>query len=159
MMSIKSGQTETCECCGAGQAVLTTQRSHFAYGVGENSVMLEADFPIWSCSICEESYTAEGAEEAERAAICRHLGRLTPEEILQKRKDAGLSQAAFAAVLGVGRVTLARWETGQQMQSAVYDRLIRQNAERTTLSQSPNDRFRTNVEHRRHAAQFFDLVA
>lgn len=159
MTETEQGQTQICECCGEGQASLTLQRTPFPYGAGEQQVMLEADFPVWECAFCGESYTGEGAEEAERRAVCQHLGRLSPDEILEMRKAAGMSQVAFAARLGVGRVTLARWETGQQLQSAVFDRLIRQNAVEAPRPQSRPGRFRTNVDHRRPAAQMFDLVA
>lgn len=151
-----------CECCDGGQVHVAMEKMAFPYGDPDKAVTLYADIPVWICDTCGESYTAEGAEEAERAAVCAHLGRLTPREIVALRKDAKLSQAAFARELGVGRITVSRWENGQQLQSSVYDRLIRslmigrpgqQGAHRESA------RFRTNVEHRRPAAPYFDLVA
>ncbi len=153
---------QACAICGEALARLKTEQMSFEYGKPGASVTLAAQIPVWVCDACGASYTAEGAEEAERAAICAHLGRLTPPDIVKLRKSAGLTQEAFSAELGVGRVTLARWETGQQMQSEVYDRLIRELASRreTAAAAAARSRpsFRTDVEHRRPAARMFELV-
>ena len=42
-----------------------------------------------------------------------------PEFVKKTRKDAQLSQDAFARVLGVGRTTINRWEQGTQEPSAL----------------------------------------
>jgi len=144
-------------------AQLIVERVPFLYGDGEKAETLYADMPLWSCQACGERYSAEGAEEAERMAICAHLGRYTPAEIRKIRREAGLTQEEFARELKVGRVSVARWESGQQLQSAVYDGLIRAwSANRVTrpvfrVRQSAA-RFRTNVDHRRAAAHAFSLV-
>ena len=151
-------RSDLCACCGERRARLTTARLAFEYGERGAGVMLHADMPVWACDACGERYTAEGAEDAERAAICAHLGRLTPAEIVDLRKSMALTQDAFARELGIGRVTLARWETGQQMQSAVYDRLIRNLAAEREKPQRRAYKFRTPVEHRRGDARQFQLV-
>jgi putative zinc finger/helix-turn-helix YgiT family protein len=158
MIEHLEGGTQVCALCGANAARLTTERMSFVYGEHGAAVTLQAEAPVWACAACGERYTADGAEAAERAAICAHLGRLAPSEIVQLRKVAGLTQEAFARAVGVGRVTLARWETGQQMQSAVYDRLIREHAERASRAMRPQPLFRTNIDHRRSAAPKFELV-
>jgi transcriptional regulator with XRE-family HTH domain len=38
---------------------------------------------------------------------------LTPQAIQQFRKERGLSRQQLASMLGVGRTTISRWETGQ----------------------------------------------
>ena len=156
----RGGETQVCACCEGGPARLTTERMTFDYGERGAVVTLHADIPVWACDACGERYTAEGAEEAEREAICAHLGRLTPAQIVCLRKSAGLTQDAFARELGVGRVSLVRWETGQQMQSAVYDKLIRGLAARLEGEKHARPRpvFRTDIEHRRSAARQFELV-
>ena len=155
--------SQICECCGNNVANLVYERIPFLYGHGKAQVTLEADMPIWRCIGCDEGYTAEGAEEAERDAICAHLGRLRPRDILEARLKAGLSQEAFAKSLGksVGRVSVNRWEQGQQLQSAVYDDLIRawiaKRSEKSSVYKP--GRFRTDVAHRRPAADAFMLAA
>jgi putative zinc finger/helix-turn-helix YgiT family protein len=134
------------------------EKMSFPYGDRGNVVTLTADVPVWACDNCGERHTAEGAEEAERAAICAYLGRLTPHAIVTLRKSAALNQERFAKILGVGRVTLARWETGQQLQSAVYDQLIRERARTIIAPQRSHSRFRTDVEPRRAAAAAFTLI-
>ncbi len=106
MIEHLEGGTQVCAFCGATAARLTTERTAFTYGEKDTAVTLHAEVPVWACSTCGERYTAEGAEGAERAAICAHLGRLSPAEIVQLRKAAGLTQEAFAREVGVGRVTL-----------------------------------------------------
>lgn len=154
---------ETCDCCGADAARLVRERVPFLYGDEGNAVTLYADMPVWSCDACGERYTAEGAEEAERDAICTHLGRLTPAEILSARQRAGLTQSELAEALGVGRVSVARWETGQQLQSGIYDSIVRAWIQsREVLYQSHlfgDPVFRTDVRSRRVAAEAFMLIA
>jgi DNA-binding transcriptional regulator YiaG len=47
-----------------------------------------------------------------------------PEELRRIRAQLGLTQARFAELLGVNRVTVARWETGIIGMSATTKRLI-----------------------------------
>jgi len=150
---------QLCEACGEDHARLVTERVAFEYGDRSAALTLHADMPMWVCDACGERYTAEGAEAAEREAICRHLGRLTPTEIVNIRMKAKLTQDGFARRLGVGRVTLARWETGQQLQSAVYDKLVRDLAKNiNTGTQVSRYRFQTDVSGRRSAAHEFELI-
>jgi putative zinc finger/helix-turn-helix YgiT family protein len=156
----EAAAVQPCEACGEYHARLVTERVEFEYGERGAGVMLHADLPMWVCDACGEHYTAQGAEEAERAAVCAHLGRLTPREIVRIRALAQLTQEAFAHKLGVGRVTLARWETGQQLQSAVYDKLVRDLAKE--LEAPKPDRvyqYRTDVSGRYAAARDFVLIA
>lgn len=161
--SITSEQrNHSCEMCD-GQAYLTVERVPFLYGEGDQAVRLEAEMPVWKCDDCDEVFTAEGAEEAERDAIWHHLGRLAPDEIVAVRKSLGLTQDELAKVLKVGRITVVRWEGGQQMPSEVFSDRLREIRD-TRCFQNQNrkfaePRFRTPVEHRRPAAAAFSLMA
>lgn len=150
---LKSSTMQACEFC-EGAARLTSREVSFAYG----EETLSAEMPVWACDDCGAAYRAEGAEEVERRTIYRHLGRLSPEEVRAKRAAAGLSQEAFARQLGVGRVTVARWETGQQIPSAVFDRLIR-NLATPPLAGTRRPRFRTPVDHLIPASRAFALIS
>lgn len=155
-------ETQACECCENGLARLVTERVPFLYGAGNDTVTLYAEMPLWICKDCNERYTAEGAEEAEYDAICDHLERLRPAEIVALRQRAGLTQAELALQLGVGRASIARWETRAQLQSKVYDVLLREWRDRWNLKAELKlsaPRFRTNVEHREIAASAFRLRA
>ena len=57
-------------------------------------------------------------------AVCRHLGVLTPKEIIAIRKSYGMSRAVFARLTGIGEASLARWENGLLIQSPAYDRFL-----------------------------------
>lgn len=161
-MNAQWGATENqhvCECCGVGPVQLEKVSVPFLYGDGADAVTLTAEMPVWSCDACGERYTAEGAEEAEHDAICDHMGRLRPSQILSARRQRAMTQEEFSRSLGVSRVSLARWESGAQMQSHVYDRLIRQQiAGGGAVAEKFNHpKFRTNVSHRQLAAQCFEL--
>lgn len=55
----------------------------------------------------------------------RKCGLLSPEEIKSYRNDLGLTQEQFQTLLGVGKLSVCRWETGRLAQSKTVDNLIR----------------------------------
>lgn len=160
-MSIE--EYEICECCGERGAQLAMERIPFIYGVGEKAVELYADMPVWSCESCGEIYSGSDGEEAEREAICKHLGRLTPHQIVAARKSLGQTQVEFAQGAGVSRVSLARWESGAQIPSRVFDARIREYLRECELKRAVQKygepKFRTDVMGRREAANAFRLMA
>lgn len=84
----------------------------------------------WSqCRSCgSEFYTASQARVSSRTAageIRKRQGLLTPVEIRDFRKGAGLTQSQLERVLGVGPKTVVRWERGTVPQGAGVDRFIR----------------------------------
>jgi putative zinc finger/helix-turn-helix YgiT family protein len=52
-------------------------------------------------------------------------GLLKPEEIQSIREKYGFTQEEFQEILGVGKTTLSRWETGSIMQPATANTLLR----------------------------------
>ena len=58
---------------------------------------------------------------------------MTPAEIRTLRKQMGLTQQQFAALLGVSFVTLNRWENGQSKPSAMGLSKLRQLARRGSV--------------------------
>lgn len=80
-----------------------------------------------SCGeICLPSEATEALSYAFFAEKRRVEGLLSPEEIKAARKEHGLSQAEFEAVLGVSSPTVSRWETGKSVQTKTADNLIRE---------------------------------
>ena len=85
------------------------------------------ELPLWVCSICGESSVEETFGDPVMRAFdeyrARH-GLLTATEIRRIRQRWYLSQAAFAALLGMSQATINRYELGA-LQSKKEDELIR----------------------------------
>lgn len=115
------------ECPQCGKDTLTTHWHHdtFKYGTGDSAVTLEVDLPFRSCDSCDLQFLDHEGERLRHEAVCRHLGLLSPTEILGIRKTYGMSRAAFADVTGLGEATLSRWENGAGIQNPANDRYLR----------------------------------
>jgi DNA-binding transcriptional regulator YiaG len=50
---------------------------------------------------------------------------VTPDTVRKLRKRLGLTQSSFAALLGVHKITVAKWESGMKGMSATTERLLR----------------------------------
>lgn len=116
---------EACIACGEEAASRTVETQQFAWADGAQEILLQAEVPVWHCAACGDTYLAEGGEEAQHEAVCRHLGRLTPEDIRQLRGRHGLSQAALAERTGIGIASIKRWERGLIIQNASLDARLR----------------------------------
>jgi putative transcriptional regulator len=58
-------------------------------------------------------------------ALCLPTKRpLKPEDIRRIRKANQVSQAVFAAILGIGKTTVQQWEQGQKKPSGPAQRLL-----------------------------------
>lgn len=81
------------------------------------------------CGACgKELWRPEQVEAAHRAAatIVRQTENLLmPEEIRAIRKDLKLTQGKFEELIGAGKKTVTRWETGEVFQSRVADEIMR----------------------------------
>jgi putative zinc finger/helix-turn-helix YgiT family protein len=115
------------ECPECGEPAVTTKMTPhtFEYGRGENAVPITADLPLRVCGHCGFEYYDKEGQEARHAAVCRHLGVLTPAEIRQLRERHGLSRTEFADLTGLGEATIARWERGALIQNIGNDRFLR----------------------------------
>jgi putative zinc finger/helix-turn-helix YgiT family protein len=125
-MAIRTKSTSPVECpsCGGTRITTTMETEHFAYGKAPDVVELSATIPVRHCEDCGFQFTDAEAEDAHHDAVCRHLGVLTPSEIVSVRALYQLSRADFAAVTRVGEASLQRWETGQLIQNPGYDQLL-----------------------------------
>ncbi len=113
-----------CFDCGADTCKKLGEHT-FTYGVGPNAAELSVTLPIHVCPSCGfECLDGEG-ETLKHEAICKHLGVLSPREILGIRRIHGMSRAAFARVTGLGEATLNRWENGILIQNTANDRYLR----------------------------------
>jgi putative zinc finger/helix-turn-helix YgiT family protein len=116
---------EECAICGEHAAHGAVEQQEFAYRDGAREVVLHADIPVINCEACGETYAAEGAEEAQHAAVCRYLGRMTPADIRALRERLGLSQARLAELTQIGIASIKRWEAGSTIQNASLDAKLR----------------------------------
>jgi len=113
-----------CPNCGGREITTTREVERFKFGKGADAVELAATIPVRRCVSCGFEYTDSEAEDAHHEAVCRHLGVLTPREIVSLRKRYGLSRSEFAETTRIGEASLHRWETGQLVQNPGYDQLL-----------------------------------
>lgn len=138
--------TVACVFCGAEAAVHSREAQTFGYVDKGREVELTALIPVLTCSSCNESYAAEGAEEAHNNAVCEHLGRLTPAQIKTLRKERGLTQAELANLLDAGIASIKRWESGTVIQNASMDRQLRSVLEKPVAEKRKwQPKFRTQM--------------
>ena len=115
---------EPCPMCGSTNVDVRSQVERFVYGDGSEAVELKAIVPAHRCFDCGFNFSAEAAETARHAAVCRHLGLMSPEEIVQIRSRYGLSRAELARITGIGDASLSRWENGVIIQNLANDNLL-----------------------------------
>jgi len=114
-----------CPVCGSDQLTKRFHTERFSFESGGVAYPVTAAFPTYSCGNCGEQFVSDDGEEARHAAICQAMNRLTPAQIVQLREKLSLSRKAFAELAGFGEASLARWETGIQIQSESNDNLLR----------------------------------
>lgn len=113
-----------CPTCEREQVFRHESREQ-EYEVRDEVIVLSV--PLWVCSDCGESIVDDEFGDPARAAFDRYRENhrlLKPEEIEQIRSKWGLSQAAFAALLGMSQATINRYEGGA-LQQEKEDELIR----------------------------------
>lgn len=90
--------------------------------------------PLITCQEkdCQEECIAPEFNRALQNALCKMQGLLTPAEIKEHRRAYGaaigkpkISQKDYARELGLGEVTIARYEACSQIQNKANDNLIR----------------------------------
>jgi putative zinc finger/helix-turn-helix YgiT family protein len=112
-------------CSDCNGHIRTENVQHqFIYGAGPDAREIECTLPVRICDNCGAEYVDEEGEQIRHEAVCRHLDVLAPHEIQTLREQYG-TQAAFAALTGIGEASLSRWETGASIQSKAYDNYLR----------------------------------
>ncbi len=118
------GEGVRCPDCD-GAATTAWQRHVFRYGLGESAADIEVELPVRVCGACGFEFLDQEGERLKHESVCRHLGVLSPREIVEIRKRYDMTRAAFAARTRLGEASLGRWETGSGIQSHTNDLYLR----------------------------------
>ena len=86
---------------------------------------LAKDISIPICQNCGDKRFTLDVDDQINAALCAHLGLLTPERIRAEIERLGLSQKQVAERLGIAEATLSRWVSKQVIQSRAMDNYLR----------------------------------
>ena len=81
--------------------------------------------PYIECKDCNVTESLPEASDILHDACCFSQGILTPNEIKNLRRKLKLTQKALAKLLGLGTITISRWETRKIFQSKVNDNFLR----------------------------------
>ncbi len=92
-------------------------------GVVYELTVRDADIP--TCSQCGQSIIITKVSEQISDELRRAAGILSPDEIRSRRDALGISQTELALALRIPDTTLARWESGGQLQPRALDLLLR----------------------------------
>ncbi|KHO61872.1 XRE family transcriptional regulator [Thermoanaerobacter sp. YS13] len=102
-----------CPVCGKEQQTEVIEKEEISNVRGDEIKVLAR---IRVCSVCGEELFDEELEEENIQRVYdiyrKKHGILSPEEIKGIRESYGLSQRAFAKLLGIGEASIARYETG-----------------------------------------------
>lgn len=116
---------DACPTCGTG---MRTRTGTLSLPVNGEEVHVP-HVPHRYCPKCAEKVlTLEECRTLSRGAFeiyRRKHGLLTPMEIRDIHREAGLTQGEFAKLLRLGPNTLSRWEADRNVQSAALDLLLR----------------------------------
>lgn len=117
-----------------------------------NEELLVCEVDHYVCDGCGEVLlTADAADEwSDKVdeAYRKKLSLLSPDEIKEIRNSFKLTQSEFENLLGVGKGSVHRWESGKLIQSKVADNLIRIFKEYPSIAESYADRNEIRIVRR-----------
>lgn len=116
----------TCAVCDSDR--VKKIRKKFEARYNQTPVVIE-NAEMYRCESCdEEFFTAEQSRELSRqikSRVREEAGLLSPERIVEIRKDAGLSQTELEELFGLGEKVVTRWENGRVIQGKTADIALR----------------------------------
>lgn len=114
-----------CPTCKCEQEILLVQKEE-TYPVKGEPITINAT--VCTCVHCgEEIMTEEYDDDNLRKAYAKYRSRhglLQPEEIKAIREQYGVSQVAFARIIGVDDKAIARYENGSLQDEATNTRIM-----------------------------------
>ncbi len=103
-------------------------RKKFEARYNQMPVVIE-NAEMYRCESCgEEFFTAEQSRELSRQIkkqVREEWGLLSPERIVEIRKNLGLSQTELEELFGLGDKVVTRWENGRVIQGRTADVALR----------------------------------
>ncbi len=119
-------KTPKCHQCGVALASRTAppHRRKLRYEGVAHDVLVE-DMPEWHCVACDIAVTDQEGDPILQAALRKHVGLLTPDQIRAGLKALKISQDTFAERIGCAAESVSRWLNGAVLQSRTYDRFMR----------------------------------
>lgn len=127
-------EDRTCAECEGSTIRIEWVDDPFTFGSGADAVELTARVPVRICESCGSEFLDDDAYEIRQEAVSKHLGRLTPAQILAVRTQYNLTRAAFADATGLGEATLGRWERGVLTPTVAYDNYLKLLMERQNFA-------------------------
>lgn len=121
---LEDKETPVCPECGHSEIDTRWEDCPFTYGSGADAVEIPVRLPVRKCRKCGFEFFDEEAEDLRHEAVCRHLGRLTPQQIKDLREKYSFSRADLERLTGLGEASIARWERGELIQNAGNDSLL-----------------------------------
>ena len=118
---------KNCSICGSKELAKTKRVHHFLESGLLNVYLVDVD--VLECRICGEEIVSIPRAPELMNCIAEYIitkpDLLTGREIRFLRKNLLLRINELAALLGVDRVTVSRWENEEKKPSRLADRLIR----------------------------------
>jgi HTH-type transcriptional regulator/antitoxin MqsA len=116
----------TCAVCDSERAKKIRRKFEARYN--QMPVAIE-NAEMYRCESCgEEFFTAEQSRELSRQIknrVREDWGLLSPERIVEIRKNLRLSQAELEELFGLGEKVVTRWENGRVIQGRTADVALR----------------------------------
>lgn len=118
---------ETCAICGSVNPTerIVDYQTQYRGNDGVIRDLLVPNLRVIYCEACHEEMLDHEAVARIEAAQRQAIGRLSPDELRVWRESLSKSQTEVARILGFGKKTFARWETGAYTLTAAADRYIR----------------------------------
>jgi putative zinc finger/helix-turn-helix YgiT family protein len=114
-----------CAFCGSNDVSARNEPIHFEYAGPTAVAQLTTVVRVNTCAECGGEFADSSIEDAKHEAVCRHIGALTPSDIIALRAQHDLSRAELSHLTGLGAATVARWERGVLIQTLANDRFLR----------------------------------
>ena len=116
----------TCAVCDSEK--VKKSRRKFEARYNQMPVMIE-NAEMYRCESCgEEFFAPEQSRELSRRIknqVREEWGLLSPERIVEIRKNLGLSQTELEDLFGLGDKVVTRWENGRVIQGRTADVALR----------------------------------
>lgn len=117
---------DLCPECGVERDLREEKRIE-THKVRGESITVNVVVPV--CPVCGEDVSVPEHDDAILDRVYREFrqrkGLLQPERIAELRKRYGLSQRGLSKLLGLGEITIQRYESGS-LQTTAHDGLLRQ---------------------------------